>query len=99
MPCLKHKLVLALLVSLTVLCGCAHQYLIKLNNGDQLISPNKPKLQGATYHFTDSSGTELVIPRSRVKKIATVTVAKEQEKPVSQPKPKKPKHWYFLWLA
>jgi hypothetical protein len=99
MPRPKHKLALALLVSLSVLCGCAHQYLMKLSNGDQLISRSKPKPQGTTYHFTDSSGTELVIPRSRVVKIETVSVVKEQEKSSSPARPKKPKHWYFLWLA
>ena len=97
---LKRKLVLTLLVSLTVLCGCAHQYLITLSNGSQVISLSKPKPQGASYHFTDSSGTQLVIPQSRVVKIRTVSVVKEkEEKPSSPARPKKPKHWYFLWLA
>ena len=96
---LERKLALALLVSLTVLPGCAHEYLLKLSNGDQLISHSKPKPQGTTYHFTDSSGTRHVIPRSRVVKIETVSVVKEQEKPSPPVRPKKPKHWYFLWLA
>jgi hypothetical protein len=98
-PRIKRLLALTLLVSLAVLCGCAHQYLMNLSNGDQIISFSKPKLQGARYHFTDDMGQEHVIPRSRVIKIQTVSVVKEEEKPVSPAKPSKPKHWYFLWLA
>ena len=40
-----------LLVSLAVLCGCAHHYLMKLSDGDQIISISKPKLQGTNYDF------------------------------------------------
>jgi hypothetical protein len=100
-PILKRKLALALLVSLAVLCGCAHQYLLVLSNGDRVISVSKPKTQGTSYHFTDSTGEEHLIPQSRVVKIKTVSVVKEEQeaKPSVQPKPKKPKHWYLLWLA
>jgi len=92
----------ALLVGLVGLCGCAHQYLMKLSDGDEIISFSKPKRQGASYHFTDSAGVKHVIPTSRVVKIRGVAVAKEEEKPtapVSPVRTKKPKHWYFLWLA
>ena len=98
-PGIKRKLALTLLVSLAVLCGCAHQYLMKISNGDQLISLSKPKLHESLYHFTDEMGQEHVIPQSRVVKIETISVVKEQGKPSSPAKPKKPKHWYFLWLA
>jgi hypothetical protein len=98
-PRIKRELALTLLVSLAVLCGCAHQYLVKLSDGDQIISLNKPKLQETSYHFTDGEGVECVIPQSRVLKIETVSVVKEEQKPPSTARPKKPKHWYFLWLA
>ena len=98
-PRIKLELALTLLVSLAVLCGCAHQYLMKLSNGDQIISLSKPKLQGKTYHFTSGEGAECVIPQSRVVKIETVSVVKQEEKPIPPTQPKKPKHWYFLWLA
>ena len=97
-PRFKRKLTLTLLVSLAVLCGCAHQYLIKTSNGDQIISLSKPKLQGTGYYFRDDMGDH-VIPQSRVLKIEAVSVVKEDEKPLAPAKPKKPKHWYFLWLA
>jgi hypothetical protein len=96
---IKRELALTLLVSLAVLCGCAHQYLMKFSDGYQVVSPSKPKLQGTRYHFTDQMGEEHVVPQSRVVKIETVSAVKEEEKPLSPANPKKPKHWYFLWLA
>jgi len=91
-----------LLLSLAGLCGCAHEYLLKLDNGDQILSVSKPQLQGASYHFTDQMGGKHIIPQSRVAKIRAVSVVPEEEKsaaPDSLANPKKPKHWYFLWLA
>jgi hypothetical protein len=96
---MKRKLTFTLLVSLAVLCGCTHHYLMRISNGDQIVSANKPKLQGTNYHFRDDTGMECVIPESRVVKIKTLSVVKEEEKPQSPVKPKQPKHWYFLWLA
>jgi hypothetical protein len=98
-PRIKRKLALTLLVSLALLCGCAHEYLIKISNGDQVISLSKPKLQESRYHFTGETGEQYVIPQSRVVKIETISVVKESKKPSSPATPKKPKHWYFLWLA
>ena len=96
---MKPALALTLLVSLVVLSGCAHHYLMKLSNGDQTISVSKPKLQGTNYLFTGRDGVGHVIPRSRVVKIKTISAEEQEETPVSSPKPSKPKHWYFLWLA
>ena len=72
---------------------------MKLSDGDQTISLTKPKLQGTNYHFTSGDGVEYVIPESRVAKIKTISAIKVEQKPLSPAKPKKPKHWYFLWLA
>jgi len=99
-PILERKLSLTLLLSLTVLCGCAHEYLLELKDGGRIFSRNKPQPQGTSYHFTDTSGEEHVIPQNRVVKIKPITLVKEEEKkPVSPTKSKSPKHWYFLWLA
>ena len=97
-PIMKRISVSTLLVSLAVLCGCAHQYLMKINNGDELISLSRPKLQGTNYFFRDDMGQH-VIPQSRVVKIVPVSVVNEQGTPPSPAKPNKPRHWYFLWLA
>ena len=93
------KLIFTLLISLVGFCGCVHEYLMKLSDGDQIISLSKPKLQGTNYLFTDDKGTGYVIPRSRVVRIQAVSVVKQEEKPMAPTQPKKPKHWYFLWLA
>jgi hypothetical protein len=92
------------LVGLVAICGCAHQYLMTLRNGDQIFCLDKPKLQGTNYHFTDTTGGKVVIAQSRVRKIRPVSVETEEkpatsESPKSPSRPKKPKHWYFLWLA
>lgn len=97
---INRKLVSTLLLSLTVLCGCAHQYLLELSNGGRVFSRSKPIPQGTNYYFTDISGEEHLIPQSRVVKIKTISVVKEEQKVPSSPaKPKKARHWYFLWLA
>ena len=75
---------------------------MKLSNGDQIISGSKPKLQGANYLFTDETGARYVIPESRVAKIHAVKVVREEKTRAAPPPPvnlRKPKHWYFLWLA
>jgi hypothetical protein len=100
---IAHDLAFTLLVCLAGLCGCAqHQYLMKLSNGDEIISYSKPKLEGTSYHFTDDTGGKHVLPQNRVVKIRGVSVVNPAEKPAaseSPAKPKKPKHWYLLWLA
>jgi hypothetical protein len=98
-PRIKLELTLTLLVSLAALCGCAHHYLMKLSDGDQIISVSKPKPQGTNYNFRGTDGVVYAIPRSRVVKIKAISAESPEEKPSSPPKPNKPKHWYFLWLA
>ena len=97
-PGIQLKLALILLFSQAAFCGCAHQYLIKLSNGDQLLSYSKPKKQWDSHHFTGETGVKCMVPQNRVVKIKSVSVVKEEPKPPPPP-PKKPKHWYFLWLA
>ena len=96
---MTRKLALLPLLSLVVLCGCAHHYLMKLRDGEQTISNSKPKLQGTNYLFTGTDGVGYMVPRSRVVKIKTISADEQEKKPVSPPTPSKPKHWYFLWLA
>ena len=96
---IRVKLASAILVCLPVLCGCAHRYLMKLSNGDQIISVSKPRLEGTSYHFRDDLGQECVIPRSRVVNVETGAAVPDEKKTVAPTTPKKPKHWYFLWLG
>ena len=79
-----------------LLCGCAQQYVIKLSNGMQLTTANKPKLKGATYYFKDAAGHENTIPQGRVTEIEPASEATQEAnfKP-SYPKPKT--HWWQFW--
>jgi hypothetical protein len=50
----------------------------------------------------DSTGGKDVIAQSRVLKVRAVSVVNAEQVPVTPESPvkaKKPKHWYFLWLA
>lgn len=99
---IKVSVAFALLAGLLGVCGCAHQYLLKLSDGDQILSLTKPHPQGTNYLFTGETGTPCVLPRSRVVHIRAVSMVNEEQeaqKAASPAKPKKPKHWYFLWLA
>jgi hypothetical protein len=96
---IKAKAALTILFVLVGFCGCVHEYLLHLKDGDEILSLDRPKLQGTNYYFTDPTGTKCVIPQYRVVKIRAASVVSEDGKPTTQPKPAKPKHWYFLWLA
>ena len=89
------KWILPLVLSLVALCGCAHEYVMKLNNGMQLTSPHKPKLEGSNYHFKDAQGRDNYIPQSRVVEIAPASMVAEE----NQFTPSKPetKHWWQFW--
>lgn len=96
---IKIGLTAALLTGLLCLCGCVHEYLIKLNDGDQVISLSKPKFQGTNCYFIDTTGSRCMVPRSHVAKIRGISMVHEGQKPAPSAPPKKPRHWYFLWLA
>jgi hypothetical protein len=75
------------------LCGCAHQYVVKMTNGMQVTSASKPKLKGSYYYYKGPHGEEQVISQSRVTEIEPASMAAEEHKfKVSQPKKK---HWYW----
>jgi hypothetical protein len=92
-------LLLPLLASLLVVCGCAHEYVIKLSNGETLQAASKPKLQGPAYHYKDAKGRDISIPSGKVTEIEPVSSAKDESKTFQQPTVEKKRHWYFLWLA
>ena len=87
---MKNLLLPLLMLSL---CGCAHQYVMKLTNGMKISTPSKPQLRGSNYYFKDARGEEQAIPQSRVMEIEPESMAKEESKfKVTQPKTK---HWYW----
>jgi hypothetical protein len=81
------KAALFLLLTLT-LSGCAHTYVISMNNGLQIVSASKPRLEGSTYHYKDAKGRECVVAAGRVREIAPASMVKE-EKPLFGAPPKK----------
>ena len=90
----------SLLLSLTLLTGCAQHYVLKLNNGSEITTASKPRLKEGNYHYKDAKGEPHVIAAGRVRELAPASVAKRESKPkpVKGGPPKKRK-WYFLWLA
>jgi hypothetical protein len=87
------NLTLAFLLAMLTLCGCAHQYVMKLNNGMQVTTATKPQLEGNSYHFKDAKGQEHVISMGRVTEITPASMARDEARPVSSPQAQK--HWYW----
>ena len=93
----KISLSFFLLMATATFSGCVHEYVLTLQDGDQILSLSKPKREGDRYRFTDRGGEGHLIPRNRVLKIQAISVTKEpQPTPEAPPRPR---HWYLLWLA
>jgi hypothetical protein len=92
-----NKRVLALVVCLIALCGCAQHYVMKLSNGQRLDTASKPKLIGGSYHYKDAIGGDNVVPAGRVSEIAPASMTGDENKSF-RGAPSKPRHWYRLWM-
>jgi hypothetical protein len=82
---MKRSLLLLLTLALT---GCAHPYVLKLQNGTRVTTKNKPKLDHGFYVFKDAKGLEARIPQGRVREMEPASMAgneKDQFK-ISTPK-------------
>ena len=98
----KVGVAVTLLVAWIGLCGCQHQYIIRLRNGEQILSTTKPTLEGTNYYYSAGGATKYAIPQGHVVNIRAASLKKVEEQPAPPHSPasvKKPKHWYFLWLA
>lgn len=94
------KAALPLFIGLIALTGCAHHYVMKLNNGAQITTVGKPKLKEGIYTFKDAKGEEHFVAAGRVREIAPASVAGKENK--AQPlksEPQKKRKWYLLWLG
>lgn len=92
------RLLVPLLTVLVTVCGCSHQYVIKMTNGTELSAPHKPKLVGNSYRYEDSRGHQVVIPAGRVTEVAPASVAAEEDKESQKkyaPVTQKAHHWYW----
>ncbi len=90
---IRHMKKLWLCVFVSVLCGCADPYVMKLTNGAEITSPNKPKLKGNYYYFKGPHGEQQVISQSRVIEIEPASIAQEEHK--FKPNEPRKKHWYW----
>jgi hypothetical protein len=93
------KATVLLLVSLLLLSGCAHEYVMTLNNGMKLTTASKPVLKQGRYVYKDTAGKEQYVPEGRVRQIEPASMAHEEEqqnlfKPSTAGEQKK-KHWYW----
>ena len=95
-----NKVTLPLLIGLIALTGCAHHYVMKLDNGMEITTASKPKLKEGAYSFKDAKGEEHFVAAGRVREVAPASVAAKEKKakPMKSEPPKKRK-WYLLWLA
>ncbi len=75
---LMKRLVVPVLLSLLLLCGCAHYYVIKLNTGGQITTRGKPKLKGNDYLYTDLGGQKQKLSQGRVMEIEPASMAKKE---------------------
>ena len=76
-----NKLALLLSIGLVALCGCAHTYVITLDNGRRITTASKPRLEHGRYVFKDAVGRQAFVPASQVREIAPASMVKE-EKPM-----------------
>ena len=84
-----NKFGFLLLISLTLLCGCARNYVVTLDNGRRLTTASKPKLKGGNYVYKDATGRQAMVPAARVREIAPQSMAaKDKFIFNSQPNPK-----------
>jgi hypothetical protein len=67
------------LLALTAFCGCAHNYVITLDNGRHITTASKPKLRGEKYVFKDATGKEVYVGAGRVREIAPASMMPEQK--------------------
>jgi len=87
------------LLILIVLTGCANHYVLKLTNGAEITTVNKPRFKDGGWYFKDAKGDEHFVPAARVNEVAPVSTAARESKPKPVKGPPKKRHWYFLWLA
>ena len=68
---------------------------MKLSNGVQIESANKPTLKGSTYYYKDAHGKTITIQQSRVLEIVPASEASQENQ--FAPKTATQKHWWQFW--
>ena len=67
-------------LAVLMLCGCAHNYVITLNNGSRINTAGKPKFEKGVYIFKDGRGQKAYVPAGRVREVAPASMVAEQDK-------------------
>lgn len=78
---LMNKLSLIALAALLSFCGCARHYVIKMNNGNQIVVKGKPKHRGNSYYFKDPKGEVRRISDGSVAEVEPARMAKKDKGP------------------
>ncbi len=88
------KAALPLLIGLIALTGCAHHYVMRLDNGMDIVTASKPQLKDGTYSFKDAKGEEHFVVAGRVREVAPASVAAKENKPKPfKSEPPKKRKW------
>jgi len=75
------RLMVPILLSLVLLCGCAQHYVMKLSNGGRITTSGKPKLKGNDYVYTDIKGRPQRVSQGSVVEIEPASMAKKEKSP------------------
>ena len=67
-------------LAVLLLCGCARNYVITLNNGARIYTAGKPKFEKGVYIFKDGNGQKAYVPAGRVKEVAPASMVAEEDK-------------------
>ncbi len=66
---MKARFITAVVVAL-VFSGCTQRYVLRLNNGQEIVAATKPKTDGrGWYRFKDVNGQEMKVNQLRVHEI------------------------------
>ena len=73
-----RALTVLVLASAMTLSGCAHNYVVTLNNGSRVTASTKPRLERGNYYFKDMQGRDSYVPAGRVREIAPASMAEDE---------------------
>jgi uncharacterized protein YcfL len=80
------KSALLLWLGTLALTGCSRHYVMKLSDGQEVVTGSKPRLSGAFYSYKDAAGHKDYVPQSRVLEIEPQSMAHHEKNPFLPPK-------------